>query len=200
MRVNEAEKGIKDTPPLALYPPHYRRAVISQEEVVEDPTEESAVMGRCPPTTDSPRCSPLVPESSSMPTPSLLCSPESCSVTPRHSLPPLPRSAGSGTDSSRCGPTRSELLLPPRHLHSTNHTDSARQGEIEAIPGSLLPVLLRYSEIFAWGHLKFCFKKNGTFKKIYCTKNDPCDVPGGLMAKTLSSHCRGPGFHPWAGS
>lgn len=58
MRVNEAEKGIKDTPPLALYPPHYRRAVISQEEVVEDPTEESAVMGRCSPTTDSPAAVP----------------------------------------------------------------------------------------------------------------------------------------------
>ena len=31
-------------------------------------------------------------------------------------------------------------------------------------------------------------------------KEVPRDVPGGPVAKTLSSQCRGPRFNPWSGS
>lgn len=156
-------------------------------------------MGRCPLTTNSPCCSPIAPESSSMPAPSLLCLPNSCSGTPGHSSPPLPGSAHSGIDSGCCRPTRGEL--PPSHEAPAQHKPRwlSHQGELEAVHGCLLRVLL-YSETFAWGHLKSCFNKNGTFGKIYGIKNGPCDFPGGRMAKTLSSQWTGPGSCPWAGS
>ena len=33
--------------------------------------------------------------------------------------------------------------------------------------------------------------------EVVSTKTWPGDFPGGPVAKTLSSQCKGPGFHPW---
>ena len=41
------------------------------------------------------------------------------------------------------------------------------------------------------------FKRNDFLSSLRRAERD---FPGGLMAKTLPSHCRGPGFHPWSGN
>ena len=41
------------------------------------------------------------------------------------------------------------------------------------------------------------FERNDFLSSLRCAEKD---FPGGTVAKTLPSHCRGPGFHPWSGN